>query len=97
MSTKAITFGGKEADIGIPLKDFFVVESKAKKSCTFEISPVNEKTKKDMKHKLKVQPTKFVLERGEKRVVSIDIKIFCTTTVSDQIEVKATRTKKTAK
>lgn len=92
MSTRSVTFNGKEADIGIPLRETITVESKCKDSCTFEFNPVQERlNEKDMKHKLRVKPNKFALERGECKDVVIEIKIFCTVSISDQIEVKATR------
>lgn len=92
MSTRSVTFHGKEADIGVPLRETITVQSNCKGSCTFEFSPIQERNnEKDMKHKLRVKPNKFVLERGESKDVVIEIKIFCTVSISDQIEVKATR------
>lgn len=66
------------------------ITNEHKKSCTVTFSPIQERNEaKDMKHKLRVKPNKFVLEPGESKVVAIEIKIFCTVSISDQIEVKA--------
>lgn len=63
MSTKNIIFGGKEADIGIALKDTFIVTNRGEPR-NFSVALNDEsRCNSDMRFKVVIKPKKFLLEK----------------------------------
>ena len=63
MSTKNIMFGGKEASIGIALKDTLTVTNTGKPR-TFSVGLFDEaRCNSDMKFKITINPKEFYLEK----------------------------------
>ena len=63
MSTKNIMFGGKEADIGIALKDALTVTNNGKPR-TFAVGLLEEdRCESDMRFKIRMSPREFHLEK----------------------------------
>ena len=61
VSTTSVTFGGKEAYIGIPLKESIVIKNRKKNSFTFTLKVSNDRV--DPKYRIKIVPDKFKLEK----------------------------------
>lgn len=63
MDTKNIMFGGKEADIGIALKDTLTVSNDGK-ARTYTLGLIDEdRCNSDMKFKVVIKPKEFQLEK----------------------------------
>lgn len=63
VSTKNIMFGGKEADIGIALKDTLTVTNRGE-ARTFSVALHDEsRCNSDMKFKVVIKPKEFILEK----------------------------------
>ena len=61
VSTKNLEFEGKNAEIGIALKDSFDVENHSGKSMSFTLSV--DEYKESMKYKIMMKPDKFKLDK----------------------------------
>lgn len=63
MSTESITFGGKEADIGIALKETLTVTNSGK-SRTFTIALADEaRCESDLRFDIVIKPKEFKLDK----------------------------------
>lgn len=63
VSTKNIMFGGKEADIGIALKDTLTVTNRGE-ARTFSVALHGEpRCNSDIKFKVVIKPKEFILEK----------------------------------
>lgn len=63
MSTKNIMFGGKEADIGIALRDTVTITNNGKVR-TYSIGPIDESScSSDLRFSIKIKPREFRLEK----------------------------------